>query len=76
MGSNAPSNEQSVVATTDDPVTPANTDGPALVDTIASVVAETLDDAAGSVIPVAELHAGFGLLGCCEHGAAECSFGG
>ncbi|OIW35119.1 hypothetical protein CONLIGDRAFT_41943 [Coniochaeta ligniaria NRRL 30616] len=60
MGSIAPSNEQSGTATTDDAVTPGNTDGPALVDTIASVVAETLDDAAGSVIPVAELHGGEG----------------
>lgn len=60
MGSIAPTDEQSAGTTTDVAPTSADINAPGLVDTIVDVVVETLDGAAGSHIPIAELHGGEG----------------
>jgi hypothetical protein len=60
MGSTAPIDEQSEATNTNDVVTNGDTAAPDLIENVAAVVAENLDDAAGSIIPIAELHGGDG----------------
>ena len=60
MGSIAPNGKHTEASISDDAVAAGNIDDADLVDTIVDVVTETLDEATGSAIPIAELHGGAG----------------